>query len=113
MTNDKYYALVDRLISKTNQEAVDWKESGFPNGFQVSFPNYSLILSEQEDDVGSVDYVVRIIDSNGTVIDRFSDADLGGEYFSRMSELYQRARRQSLGVDKALDEILSELELPF
>jgi hypothetical protein len=113
MVNNKYLQIVDRLIYKTNQRDIEWKEGVYPGAFQVSFPNYSLTLAPCEGEHGDTDYVIAVIDSDGNTIDTFSDVDLGGDYFPKLAELYQNARRQALGVDKALDEILDELGAPF
>jgi hypothetical protein len=113
MANDKYAQIVDRLIYKTNQREIEWKEGVYPGAFQVSFPNYSLTLIPREGQDDTTDYIIGIIDSDGHTIDTFSDVDLGGDYYAKMAELYQNARRQALGVDKALDEILDELGVPF
>jgi len=109
MANERYFSILDRLIAKSRNRELDWKEGVFPQSFQVSFPNYSLTLGPQFRG-NTKDYVVTILNSEGTAIDEFSDVDLGDGYFAQMDELYQSARRQALGVDKALDEILQELD---
>jgi hypothetical protein len=117
MAADKYQQLVERLAVKTDQGEVYWKEAAGPDTFQISFPNYSLTLSSQNRQ-GSILYVISILNSEGRTVDSFSDEDLdgdgrGGRYFTMMGELYHNARRQALGVDKALDEILGQLDHPF
>ena len=99
-------------FSKTASNELEWKEGVYSASFQVSFPNYSLTLSENQRERGGYDYVISILDADGSIIDTFSDIDLGEGYYSKMVELYQNARRQALGVDKALDEILNELDPP-
>jgi hypothetical protein len=113
MANEKYQKIVDRLIDRTAKRQIEWKEGVNSGVFQVSFPNYSLILGQHDMVTGSFDYIISIIDADGNTIDTFSDIDLGGDYYPKMGELYQNARRQALGVDKALDEILDELDVPF
>jgi len=113
MANEKYQQIVDRLIDRTERHEIEWKEGVTSGVFQVSFPNYSLTLGQHDMVTGSFDYIISIIDAAGNVIDTFSDADLGGDYYPRMGDLYQNARRQALGVDMALDEILDELDDKF
>jgi hypothetical protein len=117
MAADKYQQLVERLASKTDQREVVWKEAAGSDTFQVSFANYSLTLSVSQNRQGALFYVISILNSEGNTVDSFSDEDIdegtGGRYFNVMGELYHKARRQALGVDKALDEILEELKDPF
>jgi hypothetical protein len=116
MAADKYQHLVERLVAKTDRGEVDWKEAAGSDTFQVSFANYSLTLSVSQNREGSTLYVISILNSEGRTVDSFSDEDLddgGGRYYPIMGELYHKARRQALGVDKALDEILGQLDHPF
>ena len=51
-------------------------------------------------------------------LDSFNDvvlhaSDREGEWFSKMKELFEIARRTALGSEKILNEILSELDIPF
>jgi hypothetical protein len=114
MAFDKYKQLVDRLSQKTLNKELTWKESAQANAFQVSFTNYSVSFSEQG---AGPDYSIAIINSSGEVVDTFTDVDLdegkGTAYFRKMGDLFQTARRQALGVDQAIDEILDDLGEPF
>jgi hypothetical protein len=115
MAAGKYEALLSRLVSKTNHNELDWRESPSADTFQTSFANYSVTISETEGRRGQIDYVVSLINSEGVVVDNISDTDLdsgsGDTYFFQMLRgLYQAARRRALGVDNALDEILKELD---
>ncbi|MGE5270661.1 MAG: hypothetical protein ACM3JG_13420 [Thiohalocapsa sp.] len=115
----KYLQLLDRLIQKTDAGELAWEETAAGDAFQVSFPNYAVILSEAETPT-TIDYVVELVNADGRIIDRFSDVTLertdpssqrgGPRHFDRMKALFEVARRQALGVDKALDEILRELD---
>jgi hypothetical protein len=121
MTALRYEKIVDLLAKKTEDNEIEWKESPISDIYQVSFANYSLTISEVYNSRQDVtDYVVSILNSEGNMVDSFSDVDLdkssgGTRYLSILRDLYQNARRQALGVDKALDEILKELDddLPF
>jgi hypothetical protein len=93
------------LVEQTSSGKLDWKETAGRDVFQVSFPNYSILLSEEKTQRGSSpDYVISIKNSNGTTIDSFSDVTLGQEtnesYFEKMRELYTAARRKALGSTK-------------
>jgi hypothetical protein len=121
MSTSKYARIVERLVEKTNKGELDWKETPGGSGYQVSFPDYSLIIYETVNGQfpNENDYLISIVNSEGDVLDHFSDIDLdsaegrtGSEikYYPMLKELYNQVRRQALGVDKALDAILHELE---
>ena len=119
MAGDRYQKIVDLLIARTSGHDLDWKETADSDVFQVSLSNYSIILSEEPRYTasGMFNHVLRSVrkfsvrNPDGTEIDSFTDDDLPQDYSPRTSELFRNARRQALGVDRALDEILSELEV--
>jgi hypothetical protein len=121
-STDKYVMLIERLLRNTQRGELEWKETATGNAFQVAFPKYSLTISEDENRrEETLRYTIVILNSEGTVIDAFSDEDLSeaaqnklisltqGSYFQRMRELYIAARRHALGTEEALDAILTEL----
>jgi hypothetical protein len=79
-------------------------------------------IGEQFDpsDVDHPDLIIRIIDNNGNVLESTTNTDLfkitrDGTIEERhpyevMESIFKKAKRQALGVDKAIDSILSELE---
>lgn len=107
MASEKYVQLVNRLLAKTDEGKLEWRETAWPDTMQVSFPNYSITLAETHSD-GELGYVGHILNSEGRTVDSFSDEDLR-EGLGQMAELYLKARRQALGGERALDEILSQL----
>jgi hypothetical protein len=71
-------------------------------------------------DVLAGDYVVRVLDRAGSVVEEVADSDLKDEWphaYGVMRSLYIEARRSAKGVDKAIRDILSALEedddIPF
>jgi hypothetical protein len=118
MQSEKYRQLVDKLVAKTDRRELDWRESAHPDGFQVSFPNYSLLLRQKErgEAFGAPppDIILSIVDMNGSVVDTIYNFEIDGEgrekpYYLKMRDLYRMVRQQVLGADKAVEEILSEL----
>jgi hypothetical protein len=117
MADKRYQEIVRGLLDATNQNKVEWKEAARPDSLQVSFPNYTLVLGKrpnQRDRTAAPDYVISIINFSGTTIDSFSDVELdegaGDQYFETMAALFDKARRQALGVEQALEEVLKELK---
>jgi hypothetical protein len=67
---------------------------------------------------------MRIYNNEGALVDEFSDVEVAQENsgftaYQLMKDLYQRARRSSLGSDKAIKDILHYLgvvleeDIPF
>lgn len=108
MSSKKYLQLIDKLMDKTGEGQLDWRETAWSETFQVSFTNYSITLSQVHAN-GTLGYVDHILNYEGRTVDSFSDDDLKPEGLDRMAELYQKARRRALNADNALDEILSQL----
>lgn len=109
-SDNKYRQLVDQLFAKTEEGKIEWRETAETDTFQVSFAHYSITLAERRTTPRNLTYVVSILNSEGRRVDTFSDDfDWDPGYKKQLSELYQKARRQALSADKALDEILSQL----
>jgi hypothetical protein len=114
MSTNKYVQVLNLLVEQTNDHMIDWTETGDESEFLVSFPNYSILIKEE---MGSRDfpyYVVSIVNSEGRIIDRFSDVMLDSEgvtpsSYEIMRNLYNQARRSALRTDNALDEIIAQL----
>src|SRR5438132_13026494 len=90
--------------------SIPWDQSAERGVYQVAFPGYGVQIRRVKDD-----FVLSVLNEEGTVIEVFDDTQVPvGEFtdgpFSAMLELYERARRQALGVEEALDFIISELE---
>jgi hypothetical protein len=71
MNPEKLNELIDRLISRTEAGSLKWKEGVQPGTFQVSFPDYSVILHEGAGlaarIAGSVPSL-RVLDNTGDVV---------------------------------------------
>lgn len=121
MTSEKMVQVIMKLISKTNDGMINWETTDRDDEFQLSFAEYTIRLSIGQSPSNSTApaYYVSIYNSNGQLIENVTDEDLDGylqDSFKELRELYGAARRNALGVDKAIEDILKELEddiLPF
>lgn len=112
--------LVERLIEKTKKGDLAWSESPEHGIYSISFKNYSLnIYIKTNRENSNDDVFIQIVDSFGELTEEFSDIDLSkispNDWYNKMLDLYTSARRIALGADKALKDIISELDddLPF
>lgn len=109
---EKHRTLVRNLIERTNSGKIRWEESTQEGVFQVSFPEYTLVIEIVETMNSGNDISIGVYNGVGSLVDSLTDtsiSDGGGQWYSRMKDLYDTARRQALGADKALDEILKSL----
>ena len=115
MSYPKMVYLVQGLYRRTDAERVEWEETEIEGVFQAAFPEYSVSLEMQLPDghgPGSEDYVLSIFNARGLKIEEVSDVDLAedlADSYEVMKHLYRAARRKAMGVDQALDSILSSL----
>lgn len=109
---DKLTTLLVELAKRTRNGSFAWERTAVDGVYQASFPRYSVQISTRSTPAGSDDYVVKILNSEGTVIEQAADADFANRLQNAsplMSEMYNTARRQALRVDEAIDDILGEL----
>lgn len=121
-TVDKWRALVDRLVFYTNTKQVIWKSSADEATFISRISGNQISISEVENQANweNPDYVIRIYNKNGEVVDSFSDEDISDNsnpYYRKMMNLYRTVVRLNNGSEDILNELLKELpdpdEIPF
>jgi hypothetical protein len=121
MTENKIVILVSKIETNTISNALTWEATAETNEFQTTLANFVVRIGEQFDreDPEHPDYVLKIIDQNGNTMESTTNSDLvkmehttfGERHpYEVMKSVFMLAKRQALGVDKALDSILSELE---
>lgn len=119
MAMEKQKKLVERLLDKTKQGKLEWRETVDTNRFRLSFSDSGLeIYSKGRQGQFEDDYIISMINAEGSVVDAFSDVDLNQSevvapdvsWYSKMMELHSLAKRRALGSDEVLDTILNELD---
>ena len=101
-----------RLHKNTLDGTISWQETFEDDKYQISFPKYTLQILMNEDSTGDISYIVQIFNEEGKLIEDISDYDISNEIphgFVMMKEIYERARSQAMGLDKALDDIMTYL----
>jgi hypothetical protein len=117
MPSSKLARMVVALKARTDRGDIEWKFSGEENSFKVELTNYTVSIYVQYNFEGTEDVWMRIYAKDGSIIESFNDTNLsssdipGSESpYAYMSSLHQSARRIAFGVDKAIDEIISDIE---
>lgn len=112
---DKLHTFVRTLKARTEEGKINWQPTVEEAVYQAAFPNYlvKIWMRQSVHDHQGEDICIAILNKDGTVIEEFDDITLGGTGFDRpfplMELLYRLARRRAMGLDKALDEILTAL----
>jgi hypothetical protein len=119
MSYPKMAVLIERLISLTNRSEIRWEATAQDDVYQASLPGYSVQILTRPTvhrGVDGEDVVVRIRNNEGKVIEEVADTDFSQDLlknsYEKMQNMYQTARRQALGVEAALDELLNALGRP-
>lgn len=116
MEESSIVELIKRLRSNTKKGKVKWEETAIEGVFQTAFPDYVVQVAVRGSSYSGTDYLVRVLDRDGSLVDEVSDPQLEelwnptGEALRTMQDLYTQARRSAKGVDKAIKDILSALD---
>ena len=126
--------IVNRLITRTKDGSLDWAvadgsepsvtaalqhsasseqndpsdyDFGDDDAFFVDLPNSAVVLHLDSDE----DVVITLLDGEYSVLAQinvgFSNLS---EYKEAVEALYERARRNALGIDEGLDDLLNDLQ---
>lgn len=121
MTYSKFYQFIDRLHEMTLRNKVQWEDTSLEDTYQANFPKYSVRIKRKAQPRDEDDFKISIFNEDGEAVEEFWDAELSrsaqSNYFTILRDIFETARRQALGTEEALDELLSALEddddLPF
>ena len=115
MSNKKIANIVEKINEKTTAGLLEWESTETEGTYQVSFVNYSVrILSKYNPQYADEnDYIIQVMNSNGELVEEVYDEEFKGfldKAYDKMKNIHELARRQVMGVDKALESILDELK---
>jgi hypothetical protein len=105
MANDRMAEIVKLLLQKTRDGSVQWEMTPVGGQFQAPFTKYSVLLRGGPD----TPYLMLNNERGEVVEDLSSITSVNLGVFDHLRELYVMARRQALGTDRALDEMLNIL----
>lgn len=118
MVSDKLIRIIIKVVDLTDQGKLSWTQAQDPmtyfcdiNGMKVQI---QMIDSSQYPD--SHDALFSIKNSAGSVVESLIDTEIEGTLafgelpFPYLSGLFDKARRNALGIDTQLDDLLKELD---
>lgn len=127
--NTKMGILLNHILNLTRMGQLKWNTSGDDDSYLLSFSDYSINIfyrPSENLDSGGLEYVIRIYDNEGKVVDEVNNVELdeierGKNFYKLLDELFVLARRNARGIDEALESMMSDLgilppedeDLPF
>ena len=105
MADPQMLEIARKLLERTRNGEVNWKETVNRTEFVVSFPKQSLTVDSSYDNV----YSLSLVNEKGTTVDsiRLNAEDEG---YETLQALYVLTRRQALQVDARLAETFAALD---
>jgi len=116
MSYPKMANLVLSLLRQTNNGKLGWDQTEKVDVFQASFPRYSVRIYTEQKSPFQMDYIIQIINDMGEIIEEVADTELNSvmdDAYRDMKDLFESARRNAMGVEQALDDLLDFLHPPF
>ncbi len=95
--------LMDSLLIKTKQGAIDWGLSDLPGAYIYDASSGSIILHKDDGPLSEV--TIRVLDESGDVVEEFTDPTAA----TPLSQLHFLIERQLNEGDARLDSLLAEV----
>lgn len=109
MAQHKLLDIVNKLLERSKRGEVNWHAAEAENTYLVTYSRSSFSISS--DEVEPNYYYISVLNNEESVpVDSMSFEGTYDDGYNIVSELYDLAKRKSLGVDKVLDALLEEIE---
>ena len=110
MATEKDLQFVQFIFEQTQQDKIHWEATAETDEFVVTFKGkYKVFVDSDLDRDGSRVYQLRLTDDSDRELLTVTSGESGG----LVRELYRLAQRNSLNVDKAIDEIMASPDSPI
>ena len=110
-SREKLGFLLEQLRRQTQANRLKWEPSVRPNVFQTAFPHYTIQIECRG--LESVVYLLRILNEEGIPVEELNEFQLQpyhADPSALLGELFAAARRQALGANRAIDELVEFLK---
>ena len=109
--DEKIVALLQRVLDKTVKGELHWESTANASTYTVPFARFSLTLEQVPETRDTRSYILlRLSNDRGQVVEEFDEHKARRMGFEQAADLYDRARRTAMGLNSALDELLTELD---
>lgn len=100
-----------KLLDRTRAGKVSWKPTNHDDTFVAMAGQVSVVIDMDWRGIGSDMPTLRILDSNGRLVDWINvDTGEGSVHKRDLDELYKMARRAALVTGTELDDLLAALD---
>lgn len=110
----KIRSFIEKMYRGTIDGNINWEETQYNGIYQSSFPNYSIHIMAGKENNDTPYIEITIYNDEGKVIETIRDDDDSlrdmNDSYQRMEEIYETARSQAMGLEKALDDIIDYLD---
>lgn len=100
---EKMTQILDALLAKTADGKLTWEETEAVNAYCAVLQEGSVRIEK----IGPDYYSLKVYNGQGVVLEEITRS--ATSELPQLQELHEVAHRSALGVDEALDNILSEL----
>jgi hypothetical protein len=106
MATDRDQEFIRFLLAQTLEGKIQWEPTASDDQFTASFKGkYKIFVDKFIPDDSHPYYVMKLTDAKDQELLSMSDSDMPG---IEVRKLFENARRRSLNVDTAIDEIMGE-----
>ncbi len=110
MAEQKIIVFVQRLYEATRVGKVTWAKTVKEGFFASAFPEYSVQVGRTGQQSNPI-FLLFIFDSSGNVIEQVDvNSARDGSFYQMAKTFYEAVRSKAMGVDKAIDDILSAID---
>jgi len=107
----KLILLLTKIYARSKAGLLDWEPSEDPNIFAVKLAEYTISIErDAETEKSPESFNLSIANNEGLVIQELSGYVASKNGFTDMKDLFDRARRQGVGIGAALDDMIRELD---
>jgi len=114
MSYEKLAKIAELLYERTKNNNIKWEATESHDVFQASFSHSSVRIEETQNKFNrhETDIEITVINEDGEVVEQFTDEDISElleKSYQKNGGYTKKARRDALGVDVTLDEIIEVL----
>ncbi|MBI3092284.1 MAG: hypothetical protein HYY96_16610 [Candidatus Tectomicrobia bacterium] len=110
MSDPRLIKIMKKLHDRTLKGELGWEEiGGRSDSYQISFPDYSLIIQREETAVGPDVYTLILLNDEGRIVASIDSREDPEVIQRELKEIFENVRKKSLKVDQVLDKVLKDL----
>lgn len=105
MDNQKFEAILNRLLELSEEEKLNWKSTGNSYKYLLTLNDSSITISSLVESIVAFEFK----NEKGETVESMTITRIDEKLFNKSIELYDLVRRKALNSDKTIDRILEQL----